>query len=106
MKGVNKRGLDISKREVKGVRMTSDLCTNEDQWKRGVGMNVDLVVDVGLERSNEEGRVVIKLVEVGDEPKEVCGLVPPGVPRSSLHVRRLPSIGGGACQQCLSRVGE
>ena len=48
-----------------------DLGANEDGWERGVGVNVDLVVDVGLERSDEKGGVVVKLVETGDKPEEV-----------------------------------
>ena len=52
--------------------MVTDLSTNEDRWEWGVSVNVDLVVDVGLERSDKEGGVVIELVKMGNEAEEVC----------------------------------
>ena len=57
---------------MEGIRVAANLSTDKDWQEWGVGVNVNLVVDVGLERGNEEGQIVVELIETRDEAKEVC----------------------------------
>ena len=69
--GINKGRLDITKGKMERVGMTTDLSANEDQWEWGISVDMDLVVNVGLERSDEESGVIVKLIESGNEMEEV-----------------------------------
>ena len=70
-KRINKRRFNISKWEMEGIRVAANLSTNKDWWEWGVGVNVNLVVDIGSERGNKEGRIVVELVEARDEAEEI-----------------------------------
>ena len=56
---------------MKGVRVVTDLSTNEDWWEWGVSVDMDLMENIGPEWSDKEGRVVVKLIKAGNEPEEV-----------------------------------
>ena len=71
MESVDEGRFNITKGKVKRMGVTTDLCTNKDQWKGGISMDMDLVVDIGLKRSDKEGGVVVKLVEVRNKVEEV-----------------------------------
>jgi len=55
---VQKGGLDIAKRELGGPRVLAYFGTDVDRGKGAVGVDVDRVVGVGAERSDEVGGCV------------------------------------------------
>ena len=68
---VDERRLYVSKWEVEGVGVTTDLGTEVDVWERAVGSNLDSVEYVGVEWSDPKVGVVVEVSVVGDVVKEV-----------------------------------
>jgi len=70
---VQKSGLDIAKRELGGPRVFAYFGTDVDRGKSAVGVNVDGVMGVGAEGSDEVGGCVgVKVLGPGDVVKELA----------------------------------
>ena len=65
-KGVDKRRLQIAKREVKRRRVTSNFGTEVDIGEGAIGSELDVMIGEGTEGSDEVGGVVVKLGIAGD----------------------------------------
>ena len=72
---VNERRLYISKWEVEGLGVTTDLGAEMDVGERAVGSDLDGVEYVGMEWSDPEIGVVLKVGVAGDVVEEVFGKV-------------------------------
>jgi len=70
---VQKGGLDIAKGELGGPRMLAYFGTDVDRGEGAVGVDVDGVMGVGAEGSDEVGRCVgIEVLGPGDMIKELA----------------------------------
>jgi len=70
---VQKGGLDIAKRELGGPRVLAYFGTNVDRGEGAVGVDVDGVVGVGAEGSDEVGgRVGVEGLGPGDVIEELA----------------------------------
>ena len=70
---VQKGGLNIAEREVKGPRVLAYFGTDMDWRKGAVGVDEDGVEDVGAERGDEEGGLnLLKIDLLSDVIEEVC----------------------------------
>ena len=61
LEGVNERGLHVTEREVEGRGVPSYFGTKVDVGEWAVGSELDVMVDEGAERGDEEIGVVVKL---------------------------------------------
>jgi len=70
---VQKSGLDVAEREIGGPRVLAYFGTNVDRGEGAVGVDVDGVVGVGAEGSDEIGGCVgVKVLGPGDVVKELA----------------------------------
>jgi len=70
---VQKSGLDVAEREFGGPRVLAYFGTNVDRGEGAVGVDVDGVMGVGAERSDEVGgRVGVEVLGPGDMVEELA----------------------------------
>jgi hypothetical protein len=71
LNGIYERRLQISKGEMKGGRVPTNLCTDGGRRDGTVGLELDVMVHQGAERGDEVGEDVVEVGDTGDTAKGV-----------------------------------